>query len=194
MKANQLIRSPETGSRNVRYAPINRTHALQQRSGRAFPRSGAVAPAARCKKLRRGSFISIPASLVSLSRFQLVPYRGAAPAMQDLIAGQIDLMFDPAVNSLPHVRGGNIKAQAQCRCRGCPGSMAPATHRRPSASMRTHWHQPSRSRMSAARIRLLAASTELTTLDRTTSLVPFAYSALMFAALIIGHHFSISFL
>ena len=46
------------------------------------------------------------------TRFQFVPYRGAAPAMQDLIAGQIDLMFDQAVNSLPHVRGGKIKAYA----------------------------------------------------------------------------------
>jgi Tripartite tricarboxylate transporter family receptor/ABC transporter substrate binding protein len=46
------------------------------------------------------------------TRFQLVPYRGAAPAMQDLVAGQIDLTFDQAVNSLPHVRGGKIKAFA----------------------------------------------------------------------------------
>ncbi len=47
------------------------------------------------------------------TRFQFVPYsRGAAPAMQDLIAGQIDLMFDQASNSLPHVRNGTIKAYA----------------------------------------------------------------------------------
>jgi tripartite-type tricarboxylate transporter receptor subunit TctC len=46
------------------------------------------------------------------TRFQFIPYRGAAPAMQDLVAGQIDLMFDQVVNSLPHVRGGKIKAYA----------------------------------------------------------------------------------
>jgi len=46
------------------------------------------------------------------TRFQFVPYRGAAPAMKDLMGGQIDLMFDQAVNSLPHVRGGRIKAYA----------------------------------------------------------------------------------
>jgi tripartite-type tricarboxylate transporter receptor subunit TctC len=47
------------------------------------------------------------------TRFQFVPYsRGAAPAMQDLIAGQVDLMFDQASNSLPHVRNGTIKAYA----------------------------------------------------------------------------------
>jgi tripartite-type tricarboxylate transporter receptor subunit TctC len=46
------------------------------------------------------------------TRFQFVPYRGAAPAMQDLISGQVDLMFDQASNCLPHVRGGTIKAYA----------------------------------------------------------------------------------
>ena len=43
---------------------------------------------------------------------QLVPYRGAGPAMQDLVAGQIDFMIDTPTNSLPQVRGGNIKAYA----------------------------------------------------------------------------------
>jgi tripartite-type tricarboxylate transporter receptor subunit TctC len=45
-------------------------------------------------------------------RLQFVPYRGAAPAMQDLIAGQIDMMFDQAGNSLPQVRAGVIRAYA----------------------------------------------------------------------------------
>ena len=49
---------------------------------------------------------------VTGTRFAFVPYRGAAPAMQDLIGGQIDLMFDQASNSLPHVRDGQIKAYA----------------------------------------------------------------------------------
>ena len=46
------------------------------------------------------------------ARFQFVPYRGAGPAMQDLVAGQIDLMIDQAANSLPQVRSGTIKAYA----------------------------------------------------------------------------------
>jgi tripartite-type tricarboxylate transporter receptor subunit TctC len=46
------------------------------------------------------------------TRFGFVPYRGAGPAMQDLMAGQIDLMFDIAGNSLPQVRAGTIKAIA----------------------------------------------------------------------------------
>jgi tripartite-type tricarboxylate transporter receptor subunit TctC len=46
------------------------------------------------------------------TRFQLVPYRGGAPALQDLLGGQIDFMCDLAANSLPQVRGGNLKAFA----------------------------------------------------------------------------------
>jgi tripartite-type tricarboxylate transporter receptor subunit TctC len=44
------------------------------------------------------------------TRFQFVPYRGGAPAVQDLIAGHVDLLFTDATNVLPYVRGGQIKA------------------------------------------------------------------------------------
>ncbi len=40
-----------------------------------------------------------------------IPYRGAAPAMTDLLAGQIDFMFDPGVG-IPHVRAGRLKMLA----------------------------------------------------------------------------------
>jgi tripartite-type tricarboxylate transporter receptor subunit TctC len=46
------------------------------------------------------------------TRFRFVPYRGGAPAMQDLVAGQIDLIFADQTTSLPQVRSGNIKAFA----------------------------------------------------------------------------------
>jgi tripartite-type tricarboxylate transporter receptor subunit TctC len=46
------------------------------------------------------------------TRLQFIHYRGAAPAMQDLLAGHIDLMFDQAANSLPQVRAGKIRAYA----------------------------------------------------------------------------------
>ena len=42
----------------------------------------------------------------------IVHYRGAAPAMQDLLAGQIDIMFDQAANSLPQIRNGKIRPYA----------------------------------------------------------------------------------
>ena len=46
------------------------------------------------------------------TRFQFVPYRGVAPAMQDLVAGQLDFMIDQATNSLPQVNAGKIRAYA----------------------------------------------------------------------------------
>jgi tripartite-type tricarboxylate transporter receptor subunit TctC len=49
---------------------------------------------------------------VSGTTIQFVPYRGAAPALQDLMAGQIDMMIDQPSNSLPQVRAGKVKALA----------------------------------------------------------------------------------
>jgi tripartite-type tricarboxylate transporter receptor subunit TctC len=43
---------------------------------------------------------------------QFVPYRGAGPAMQALVAGQIDLMFDQLSNSLPQLNAGAIRSHA----------------------------------------------------------------------------------
>lgn len=44
--------------------------------------------------------------------YQLVPYRGTGPAMQDLVANQIKVMVDQSSNALPQVRAGKIKAFA----------------------------------------------------------------------------------
>jgi tripartite-type tricarboxylate transporter receptor subunit TctC len=46
------------------------------------------------------------------AKFQYVPYRGAAPIMQDLIGGQIDLSCLDASATLPSVQGGKFKAFA----------------------------------------------------------------------------------
>jgi tripartite-type tricarboxylate transporter receptor subunit TctC len=43
------------------------------------------------------------------TKFQFVPYRGNAPAMQDLLAGQIDFMIEPASNFRSLVSTGSIK-------------------------------------------------------------------------------------
>ena len=43
------------------------------------------------------------------SQFQLIPYRGTPQVLGDLIAGQIDLVFDQASSALPLVRGGKVK-------------------------------------------------------------------------------------
>jgi tripartite-type tricarboxylate transporter receptor subunit TctC len=46
------------------------------------------------------------------TRFGLVPYRGGAPALQDLVAGQIDLIISPAADAIELIRAGTIKALA----------------------------------------------------------------------------------
>jgi tripartite-type tricarboxylate transporter receptor subunit TctC len=45
-------------------------------------------------------------------RLTHVPYRGTAPAIADLLAGHVQLMFDNAANALPQVRAGKLKAFA----------------------------------------------------------------------------------
>ena len=47
---------------------------------------------------------------MSVRRF--IPCRGGGPALQDLVAGQIDMMFDQAGNSIPQIQAGKIKAFA----------------------------------------------------------------------------------
>jgi tripartite-type tricarboxylate transporter receptor subunit TctC len=46
------------------------------------------------------------------TRFQFIHYRGGAPATQDLVAGQIDLVIADQVTALPQIHGGTIKALA----------------------------------------------------------------------------------
>lgn len=41
-----------------------------------------------------------------------VPYKGSAPALTDLIGGQVDVMFDYAVSAGPHVKAGKLRALA----------------------------------------------------------------------------------
>jgi len=41
-----------------------------------------------------------------------IPYKGGAPAMADLLAGQVQLMFDNLANALPNVRAGRLRALA----------------------------------------------------------------------------------
>jgi tripartite-type tricarboxylate transporter receptor subunit TctC len=59
-----------------------------------------------------GHVTGISFQKVTRTRFQFVPYRGNGPAMQDLVAGQIDLMIEPSSNFLSHVRVGSLKAYA----------------------------------------------------------------------------------
>src|SRR5204862_2722758 len=46
---------------------------------------------------------------LSGTHFQFVPYRGMAPAMQDLVSGQIDLMIADPASAIPQFRANRIK-------------------------------------------------------------------------------------
>ncbi len=53
-----------------------------------------------------------------------VPYKGAAPAAQDLLGGQVTMMFDTVMVSMPHVRAGKLRAlgiASKNRNPGAPG-------------------------------------------------------------------------
>ena len=50
-----------------------------------------------------------------------IPYRGSGPALQDLIAGQVDMMFDGLGSSATHIKNGRIKALAVASDKRAPG-------------------------------------------------------------------------
>src|SRR4029077_17915984 len=49
---------------------------------------------------------------VTGTKHQFVPYRGAAPMMQDLLAGQVDMLIDTPTTSIPQILSGAIKGFA----------------------------------------------------------------------------------
>ncbi len=50
-----------------------------------------------------------------------IPYKGAGPALQDLIAGQLDLMFDGLGSSATHIKSGRLRAIAVAGDKRAPG-------------------------------------------------------------------------
>ncbi|MCZ8146848.1 MAG: tripartite tricarboxylate transporter substrate binding protein [Roseomonas sp.] len=70
-----------------------------------------------------GSTIHLSAELfASMTRLPMthVPYRGSGPAMADLLAGRVALMFDNLPSALPHVREGRLRALAVTAARRSP--------------------------------------------------------------------------
>jgi tripartite-type tricarboxylate transporter receptor subunit TctC len=50
-------------------------------------------------------------------KLEHVPYKGSAPALQDVLAGRIDLFFDAVITSAPHVKAGKLRALAAASSR-----------------------------------------------------------------------------
>ena len=61
-----------------------------------------------------GHLAGISFQKITGTHYQFVPYRGNGPAMQDLVAGQIDFMIEPSSNFLAQVRAGTLNALAVC--------------------------------------------------------------------------------
>jgi tripartite-type tricarboxylate transporter receptor subunit TctC len=53
-------------------------------------------------------------------KMRFIPYRGSAPALQGLVAGDVDIMFDNLGSSLPQVEAGNLKLLAVASARRLP--------------------------------------------------------------------------
>jgi tripartite-type tricarboxylate transporter receptor subunit TctC len=68
-----------------------------------------------------GHFLGALLSQTSGMAAEHVPYNGSAPILADLMAGQIDFIFDPAAVPMPHVKAGKLKVLAvslpkRCAC------------------------------------------------------------------------------
>ena len=51
-------------------------------------------------------------ALATGTRFNHIPYKGSAPALADLLGGQLSFMFDTVITSVPHIRAGKLRAFA----------------------------------------------------------------------------------
>ena len=56
-----------------------------------------------------GHLAAIEFNRAAGTEIEIVPYRGSAPALTDVAAGNVQLMFDPVLATLPMIRGGQLK-------------------------------------------------------------------------------------
>jgi tripartite-type tricarboxylate transporter receptor subunit TctC len=58
--------------------------------------------------------------LTTGTRFNHIPYKGSAPALADLLGGQLAFMFDTVLTSVPHIRSGKLRAFAVSSAKRAP--------------------------------------------------------------------------
>jgi tripartite-type tricarboxylate transporter receptor subunit TctC len=88
--------------------PKLRAASMQELIAQARERPGAIAIASQ----GNGTLSHLAAELFkSMARIDLlhVPYKGTAPAMTDLLGGQVELMFDNLITAMPHVKSGKLR-------------------------------------------------------------------------------------
>ena len=88
--------------------PKLRAASLQEVIAQARERPGAIAIASQ----GNGTLSHLAAELFkSMAKIDLlhVPYKGTAPAMTDLLGGQVELMFDNLITAMPHVKSGKLR-------------------------------------------------------------------------------------
>lgn len=78
---------------------------LSERSGRASMANAGLGSASHLCGLMLQSALKV--------KMTPVPYKGTAPAMNDLIGGQVDLMCEQAVNAIPQIEGKKVRVFAQ---------------------------------------------------------------------------------
>ncbi|KAA2212140.1 tripartite tricarboxylate transporter substrate binding protein [Pseudoroseomonas oryzae] len=67
-----------------------------------------------------GHLASIEFNRLAGTQIEVVPYRGSAPALTDVAAGNVPLMFDPVLATLPMIRGGQVKGLGIATARRSP--------------------------------------------------------------------------
>src|SRR3954463_7886390 len=88
--------------------PKLRAASLQEVIAQARERPGAIAIASQ----GNGTLSHLAAELFkSMAKVNLlhVPYKGTAPAITDLLGGQVELMFDNLITAMPHVKSGKLR-------------------------------------------------------------------------------------
>lgn len=126
LAANQFLFASMPYDTRTAFAPtsllINTPKVIVVNRARPWPNLAQLLEAARAQpdtiragSAGNGSSLHLALELLkqqSGTRIIHVPYRGAAPAVTDLLAGNIDMMVDNLPNILPQIREGNVRALA----------------------------------------------------------------------------------